>query len=181
MYSIKEDSMTIPVSVYMWHQTTPIETLLDSGATHNFIDKRTIDALHIGTKTLPQPLRVNNVDGTENRAGRITHFCNLWVGRETHVHKLGFYVANLGRDRIILGHPWFKTFNPTIDWTTNRLRGPDVRIETAGYRHKIETEVTTQVIEPSPPLTTDEEEKIDPSIPEHYRKHWEVFSEKASN
>ena len=39
MYSTKEDSMMIPISVYMWHQMTPIETLLDSGATHNFIDK----------------------------------------------------------------------------------------------------------------------------------------------
>ena len=59
MYSIKEDSMTIPISVYMWHQTTSIKTLLDSGATHNFIDERTINALHIGTKALPQALRVN--------------------------------------------------------------------------------------------------------------------------
>ena len=133
MYSIKEDSMTIPISVHMWHQMTSIEMLLDSGATHNFIDERTINTLHIGMKALPQALRVNNVNGTENHARRITHFCNLWVGRDSHIHKLGFYIANLGCDRIILRHPWFKTFNPTIDWTTNQLQGPNVRIKTAGY------------------------------------------------
>ena len=69
MYSTKEDSMTVPISVYMWHQMTPIETLLDSGTTHNFINKQTINVLHIGMKTLPQTLHVNNVDRTENQAG----------------------------------------------------------------------------------------------------------------
>ena len=38
MYSSKLDSMTIEVSVYMWHRKTYTEALLDSGATHNFID-----------------------------------------------------------------------------------------------------------------------------------------------
>jgi hypothetical protein len=44
-------------------------------------------------------------------------FCNLWIRQGDKVVKLGFYIANLGSDWIILGHPWFKSFNPSIDWS----------------------------------------------------------------
>ena len=89
---------------------------------------------------------------------------------------------NLGHNRIILSHPWFKTFNPTINWTTNQLKGPDVQIETAGYHCKLKTEVTLQTVETTTPSMAEEEGgKIDPSILEYYNRHWEVFSEKASN
>jgi hypothetical protein len=79
MYSKKKDSMTIPLSVYMWHKKTKTSALLDSGAMHNFIDKRAITSLGLGTRTLSHPLQVNNVDGTINSEGSITQFCNLWI------------------------------------------------------------------------------------------------------
>jgi hypothetical protein len=62
------------------------------------------------------------VDGTINRDGTITRYCNLWVQRGEHEEHQGFYVANLGRDHIILGYPWFKLYNPTFDWQHNTLR-----------------------------------------------------------
>ena len=76
---------------------------------------------------------VHNVDGTVNRDGTITHYCNLWVQRSKQVEKLGFHVANLGRDRIILRYPWFQKFDPHFDWSTNTLKGNKVEIDTAGY------------------------------------------------
>ena len=128
--------MTVKISVHMWHKKTETEALLDSGATHNFIDTRTVTSLGLGTRNLPHTLQVNNVDGTINQARSIMQYCNLWVRRSDKMVKLGFYVANLGHDRIILGHPWFKAFNLSIDWTTNQLPGEDMVIETAGYRSK---------------------------------------------
>ena len=98
MYSAQKNSMTISLTVNMWHKTTKIEALLDCGATHNFIDPHTIKTLAMGTNPLKQALIVHNVDGTVNQGCTITHYCNLWVRRGTHVEKLGFYVANLGRD-----------------------------------------------------------------------------------
>ena len=70
--------MTIPLTVNMWHKTTQTEALLNCGATHNFIDPRTIKTLSMGTNLLKQPLLVHNVDSTI-RDGTITHYCNLWV------------------------------------------------------------------------------------------------------
>ena len=94
-----------------------------------------------------------------------------------NIIKQGFYIANLGRDWIILGHPWFHAFNPTIDWETNQLQGDDIKIETAGYRGKkivIPSDVTlhTQTIE---------NPHINPSIPKYYHQHWKVFDETASH
>jgi hypothetical protein len=175
MYSKKKDSMTIPLSVYMWHKKTETTALLDSGATHNFIDKRAITSLGLGTRTLPYPLQVNNVDGTINSEGSITRFCNLWIRQGDRTVKLGFYVANLGSDRIILGHPWFKSFNPSINWSSNRLEGEDIIIETAGYRSKPRARTTT--IRFTPPSDQAETQRL---IPAQYHQHWRVFSEEAA-
>jgi len=41
-----------------------------------------------------------------------------------------FYVSNLGKDRFILGYPWFWAFNPDIDWAEAKLKGPGIKMET---------------------------------------------------
>lgn len=76
-YSMKDNSMTVKVLLYMWHEKTTLEVLLDCGTTHNFIDQRTVNKLSLGTQLLKQPLMVNNVDSTMNSEGNITHYCNL--------------------------------------------------------------------------------------------------------
>ena len=37
---------------------------------------------------------------------------------------LKFLIVDLGQDRIILGYPWFREFNPTIDWPKKFVKGP---------------------------------------------------------
>jgi hypothetical protein len=40
-----------------------------------------------------------------------------------------FYITDLGSDRIILGYPWLRTFNPNIDWPNCKLVGPKVKMK----------------------------------------------------
>ena len=47
-------------------RTTEEQALVDSGATHNFMDIRTMIRLGVGTKRLKKPREVTNVDGTTN-------------------------------------------------------------------------------------------------------------------
>ena len=164
--------MTIPLTVNMLHKTTQTKVLLDCSATHNFIDPRAIKTLSMGTNPLKQPLLVHNVDGT------ITHYCNLWVQRGKQVEKLGFYVANLGWDRMILGYPWFQKFNPQFDWNTHTLKGDEVEIDTAGYRTKLATSLRAVTL-----TNVDKEEDrklVQVQIQEAYHQYWEVFSKRAS-
>ena len=170
--------MTVSLTVNMWHKTTKLEALLDCGATHNFIDPRAIRTLAMGTNQLKQPLLVHNVDGTINQGGTITSYCNLWVRQGTHVEKMGFYVANLGRDRLILGYPWFQKFNPQFNWKTNTLEGEEVEIDTAGYRTKLVS--TLRTVETTQKSAELEKKAILEQIPAAYHQYWEVFSEQAS-
>ena len=55
------------------------QALLDSGATDNFIDQRTIRRLNIPTQRLDRPRILYNVDKTENRSGCITNYVDLEI------------------------------------------------------------------------------------------------------
>jgi len=108
--------------------------LLNSGATENFIDHTTVARLRLGTKKLNFQRPVYNVDGTMNRHGTITHACDLMVKQGNKKVQQRFYISNLGRDRFILGYPWFRAFNPDIDWAEAKLKGPGIKIETIQYK-----------------------------------------------
>jgi len=104
--------------------------LLDSGATENFIDHATATQLCLGMKALPHKRAVYNVDGTLNRRGTISHAVDLLVARGNKKLHQRFYVTDLGQDRFIFGYPWFREFNPDIDWPNGMLKGPKVKMET---------------------------------------------------
>jgi Aspartyl protease len=91
------------------------KALLDSGATENFIDPRMVEKLGLGSIDLQEPRTVFNVDGMENQDGKITSYCllNILQGRKEAAQV--FFITNLGEDRIILGYPWLREFDPQIN------------------------------------------------------------------
>jgi hypothetical protein len=103
--------------------STDEKALLDSGASHNFIDIQTIIRLGIGTKRLNKPRLVTNIDGTINKSGKIFKYINLNFSYQDWNATLPFYVTDLGRDRIIFGIPWFQEFEPTISWKNGTIDG----------------------------------------------------------
>jgi hypothetical protein len=67
-------------------------------------------------KKLKYPIEVFNVDGTPNKRGTITKYTwlELTINRQTQTHNL--LVTGLGKQKVILGYPWFKQTNPDINW-----------------------------------------------------------------
>lgn len=51
-----------------------VRAMLDSGATSLFINKRYTEKLRLLIQRLRQQLLLYNIDGSDNRAGTITHF-----------------------------------------------------------------------------------------------------------
>ena len=89
--------------------------------------------MHLGTQKLAIRQPVYNVDGSPNRNGIITHAVDLLVKQGNRKERQRFYVTNLGKDAFILGYPWFRTFNPTIDWANGKISGPLVKMETIRF------------------------------------------------
>ena len=76
-------------------------------------------------KTNIRPIRVQNVDRTENVDGRITEKCLITFyicGK--HLAEW-FYVTALGDQSLILGLPWLEEHNPIVDWADKTLEFQD--------------------------------------------------------
>jgi len=125
-------SNSIQVKIFLSHYQGKAEEirLLNTGATENFIDHTTVTRLRLGTKKLPFKRAVYNVDGTLNCHGTINRACDLLVTRGNKKARQRFYVTNLGHDRFILGYPWFREFQPDINWADGMLKGPTIQMET---------------------------------------------------
>ena len=92
------------------------EVHMDSGETDNFISPQLLKRLGISTLLVKLPIRIWNVDGTHNQGGAITHYTNLEVRTGEQKKTLHFLITNLGRNKVILGYPWFTAFEPKFHW-----------------------------------------------------------------
>jgi hypothetical protein len=80
MYIFRSDNqLEIPISLSSFKGMAEEITLIDSGATENFIDQETIKKLKLGTKKLKTPVGLRNIDRTFNKSGQITHYLNLLI------------------------------------------------------------------------------------------------------
>ena len=66
--------MKIPVSFRTAYARADKQILVVSGATDNFIHPRLIKRLALGTQRLERPWKIWNIDGTNNKAGRIAEY-----------------------------------------------------------------------------------------------------------
>ena len=115
-------------------QVAEEQALLDSGASENLIDEETWRSLGIGSFKLPKPITIYNVDGTENKHGKITRYCWLKVRRGDKEHRMRFFLTGIEKDHFILGYPFLFAFNPQIDWKKGHILGPATKISTIGFK-----------------------------------------------
>lgn len=97
--------------------------MIDSGATNNFISYKALTKFGLQKLEKQQKYKLRLVDGTEAGFGQVTHETEyaIMILEEHHEH-ITFDVTNTGNDDIILGIPWLRKHNPTIDWITGHLR-----------------------------------------------------------
>ena len=111
-------------------------TLLDSGATENFIHPNYAWQQRLLVKILPNSRKIVNVDGTPNAAGEIKYYMDLEMSQGTKRVNLQFFLTDIGERDMILGYPWFAAIQPNINWAQGWiamkqlpviLRMPDAR------------------------------------------------------
>src|SRR6267378_3454170 len=167
VYITKYRSMKVPVSFRTRYAMADKRILVDSGATDNFIHPKFVKRLCVGMQELERSMKIWNIDGTTNRAGRLTHFIDLLVKTKGQEKKMRFLVTDLGVEDVILGYPWLATFKPQFSWKDASV---DTNILPVIIRSP---DWYTLVLRPSIRRT-----KVD--VPEKYQQHARVFSEEAA-
>ena len=75
----------------------------------------------LATRQLTTPRNVRNVDGTPNKAGKITDAVDFITNHRgtkiTHV----FFVMDIGPDDFILGYPFLEASAPVVNWADVKL------------------------------------------------------------
>jgi hypothetical protein len=114
----KEAKSHFHISCYVKgrHRTVKVAAMVDSGATALFIDKKYAESQKMWQVPVEHPIRLHNIDGTLNEAGSITHKVKLSLKVGVDEETFEFYVTSLGPEKVILGLPWLRHRNPTINW-----------------------------------------------------------------
>ncbi len=90
--------------------------LLDSGETENFMSLEYARYLQLPIKALAEPQRLFNVDRTQNKAGDLKYYTDLHTRTGSTQQMLQYFLSDLGKNKVILGYPWFAATQPKIDW-----------------------------------------------------------------
>jgi len=104
------------------HEGITVKKLLDSGATGMFMDREMARRHSFKITKLERPLKVKNVDRTENSRENIMHQVEVNVFYKNHVEKIRMDVCNLGKTEVILGIPWLQVHNLEINWETGEVK-----------------------------------------------------------
>jgi len=101
----------------------PVSVLIDSGATSNFLDSSLAALPLFVSEPLDRPLALCLFDGKPATAGFIHESVKVSiVFTDSSTQDLSLLVTKLHPSaRIVLGLPWLRSTNPTIDWATLSL------------------------------------------------------------
>ena len=121
--TIKSNSLSISISIKNAKENKNVETLglIDSGAGEKFIDQNYVRNAGFKIQTLERPIITRNVDGTENKKGKITSFVDLELTINEKKMMTRLLITGLGKQKIILGFPWLNEHNPDINWKTGKF------------------------------------------------------------
>ena len=97
--------MTIRFYVHSIAKRAKSIALLDSGATEHFMNLAYIKWLRLPIKQLPKPRPILNVDGMENKSGKLKYYTDLNVRMGQNTTMLRFFLSDLGEHKVILGYP----------------------------------------------------------------------------
>ena len=117
-------TMQIPIQLIVpLHTMKAVETraLIDSGASISCIDWGFVRKQRIPTQCLKTPIQARNVDNSVNSKGVIQFTTTLFLDIGGITRQATLYVMNLGNENVILGLPWLKDVNPSINWTRKTI------------------------------------------------------------
>ncbi|SGY15941.1 BQ5605_C012g06708 [Microbotryum silenes-dioicae] len=96
-------------------------TLINSGATLLFIDDSFVSCHGLVRCPHLTPIPLFVINGLPIASGHVTHFVRLTITLGGHSQVIQANVMQLGTYPLVLGTPWLRFFNPSINWADNTL------------------------------------------------------------
>ena len=124
----------VTVTLQGRNRSAVVVAMVDSGATALFISERFVRKNRIRTCPLQREIPLYNIDGSKNRNGEITRFASLQLcvgGQSKHRE---FLVTDLGLEEVVLGLPWLREVNPSIDWAEGTMELGSAKGQEDGIR-----------------------------------------------
>ena len=137
LQEIDPHSKHFRIGVHLGGEKT--RAMLDSGATGLFVNRKYAAKRNLPMFPLHDQLPLYNIDGTSNKAGTITHFCQARLVAGDHDQEWDFLVTDLGPEDLILGLPWLRAVNPKVDWEDGT-----VELEAERRPHRVEANRKTR-------------------------------------
>jgi len=115
------DHIMVKIQLHCEKESVTINPMIDSGATEDFIDREVCNKHGIKMIKAKNPKEIYLVEGEPSAIGPVTHMTKVPMDISSHRELATFQVANLQNHEVILGMPWLREHNPTIDWNDKRI------------------------------------------------------------
>jgi len=119
---LREVWLDIGIEKVDMHEDVTVKVLLDSSIMGMFINREIAKRHGFKMTKLKRPLKVKNVDGTENSEGNIIHQVKVNVFYKNHMKRIRMDMCNLGKTKVILRMPWLQAHNPEINWEIEEVK-----------------------------------------------------------
>jgi len=193
--------MTVRTYIHSSHKRVETTTLLDSRATENFMNLAYAKWLKLPIKMLRHPQPLFNIDGSTNKQGDLKFYLDLVMRTGTTSKNMRFFLSNLGNHQLILGYPWFTTYQPKVDWAKGWIdisqlpivisapdtpkmcptTRPSLAMNAKVWDNQEESQsIYIAHISFPPDKISEEDCKAFQNILLEYRQHTQVFSESAA-
>jgi len=116
------DHIMVKIQQPAGKEAVTINAMIDSGATDDFIDREVCNKHGMKMIKAKSPSEIYLAGRKPSAMGPVTHMTKLPMFNSGHRELATFHVANLQNHEVILGMPWLREHNPTLDWNAKRIR-----------------------------------------------------------
>ena len=109
------DHIMVKIQLHGEKESVTINAMVNSGATEDFSDREVCNKHGIKMIKAENPREIYLADGKPSGMGPVTHMTKVPMDISSHRELATFQVANLQNYKVILGMPWLREHNPTID------------------------------------------------------------------
>jgi hypothetical protein len=115
-FSLDKSKSLLTIQIQPKDQAESFISLIDSGATANFMNPAMVEKLKLPKISLSQPQNIRMLDRSLPRTGKVWHKVKLHFECQGLPSIAEFLVCPIGTNQAILRMPWLKDQNPQINW-----------------------------------------------------------------